>query len=143
MEGERPRPRGFRGFGERKQHAEAGPTESFPNPGPESPRPPLRLSQDCFYAKHSTPSCAAEHASLDGPGALRCLLERTTQRTAALFAAWAAVGFAHGVLNTDNLSLLGVTIDMNVYGFLARRPDEPSDPYDGLDGLDYNDKTAK
>ena len=30
-----------------------------------------------------------------------------------------AAGFAHGVLNTDNLSLLGLTLDLNVYGFLS------------------------
>merc|ERR1712224_778443 len=27
---------------------------------------------------------------------------------------------AHGVMNTDNLSLLGITVDLNVYGFLAK-----------------------
>jgi len=38
--------------------------------------------------------------------------------TAALFAAWQAVGFAHGVLNTDNMSILGLTLDYGPYGFL-------------------------
>ena len=31
---------------------------------------------------------------------------------------WSAVGFTHGVLNTDNLSLAGVTIDYGPFGFL-------------------------
>ena len=31
---------------------------------------------------------------------------------------WTAVGFAHGVLNTDNMSLLSVTIDYGPFGFL-------------------------
>ena len=51
---------------------------------------------------------------------MECLLERVTLRSAALVAAWMSVGFAHGVLNTDNLSILGITIDLNVYGFLDR-----------------------
>jgi hypothetical protein len=33
-------------------------------------------------------------------------------------ARWQAVGFAHGVMNTDNMSILGLTIDYGPYGFL-------------------------
>jgi uncharacterized protein YdiU (UPF0061 family) len=40
------------------------------------------------------------------------------QRTAELVAKWQAVGFAHGVLNTDNMSILGLTIDYGPFGFL-------------------------
>lgn len=39
-------------------------------------------------------------------------------RTARLIAQWQSVGFAHGVMNTDNMSLLGLTIDFGPYGFL-------------------------
>lgn len=39
-------------------------------------------------------------------------------RTARLIARWQAVGFAHGVMNTDNMSILGLTIDYGPYGFL-------------------------
>ncbi len=39
-------------------------------------------------------------------------------RTAALIARWQTVGFAHGVMNTDNMSLLGLTFDYGPYGFL-------------------------
>lgn len=39
-------------------------------------------------------------------------------RTAALFVHWMRVGFVHGVLNTDNLSILGLTIDYGPYGWL-------------------------
>ncbi|XP_013794175.1 selenoprotein O-like isoform X2 [Limulus polyphemus] len=39
-------------------------------------------------------------------------------RTARLVAAWQCVGFCHGVLNTDNMSILGLTIDYGPYGFL-------------------------
>ncbi|KAL0843019.1 hypothetical protein Bca101_016264 [Brassica carinata] len=40
------------------------------------------------------------------------------ERTAALFARWQGVGFTHGVLNTDNMSILGQTIDYGPFGFL-------------------------
>ncbi len=38
--------------------------------------------------------------------------------TAALIAQWMAVGFEHGVMNTDNMSVLGLTIDYGPFGFL-------------------------
>ncbi len=40
------------------------------------------------------------------------------RRTANMIAAWQAVGFAHGVMNTDNMSILGLTLDYGPYGFL-------------------------
>ncbi len=39
-------------------------------------------------------------------------------RTAQTIASWQTVGFAHGVMNTDNMSILGLTIDYGPYGFL-------------------------
>lgn len=45
-----------------------------------------------------------------------------SQRTAELMVHWSRVGFVHGVMNTDNLSIIGLTIDYGPYGFL--------DPYD-------------
>jgi serine/tyrosine/threonine adenylyltransferase len=39
-------------------------------------------------------------------------------RTARLMAAWQSVGFAHGVMNTDNFSILGLTLDYGPFGFL-------------------------
>lgn len=41
-------------------------------------------------------------------------------RTAALLAQWMSVGFCHGVMNTDNMSILGLTIDYGPFGFLER-----------------------
>ena len=46
------------------------------------------------------------------------LLEAVSRRTAVLMAGWQAVGFCHGVMNTDNLSILGLTIDYGPFGFL-------------------------
>ncbi|WNG44045.1 YdiU family protein [Archangium minus] len=40
------------------------------------------------------------------------------RRTARLIAHWQAVGFVHGVMNTDNMSILGLTIDYGPYGWL-------------------------
>ncbi|MED6286183.1 Protein adenylyltransferase SelO-1, mitochondrial [Characodon lateralis] len=41
-------------------------------------------------------------------------------RTAQLVAQWQCVGFCHGVLNTDNMSVLGLTLDYGPYGFMDR-----------------------
>jgi len=46
------------------------------------------------------------------------LLDTVIQRTARLMAQWQAVGFAHGVMNTDNMSILGLTLDYGPFGFL-------------------------
>ena len=40
------------------------------------------------------------------------------RRTAAMIVEWMRVGFVHGVMNTDNLSVLGLTIDYGPYGWL-------------------------
>jgi uncharacterized protein YdiU (UPF0061 family) len=46
------------------------------------------------------------------------------ERTARLAAEWMRVGFVHGVLNTDNMSILGLTIDYGPYGWIdAYDPD--------------------
>ena len=52
------------------------------------------------------------------------LLRAVAERTAEMLAHWQAVGFCHGVMNTDNMSILGLTID---YG-----------PFQFLDGFDPN-----
>jgi uncharacterized protein YdiU (UPF0061 family) len=46
------------------------------------------------------------------------LLRFTARKSAALVAGWQAVGFAHGVLNTDNMSIIGDSFDFGPYGFL-------------------------
>jgi len=40
------------------------------------------------------------------------------RRTAILVAQWQAAGFAHGVMNTDNMSILGLTLDYGPFGFM-------------------------
>lgn len=46
------------------------------------------------------------------------LFAEVVRRTARLIAKWQAVGFCHGVMNTDNMSLLGLTLDYGPYGFI-------------------------
>ncbi len=45
-------------------------------------------------------------------------LQVVTERTAHMVAKWQAVGFCHGVMNTDNMSILGLTIDYGPFQFL-------------------------
>eukprot|EP01091_Cochliopodium_minus_P015069 TRINITY_DN5264_c0_g3_i1.p1 TRINITY_DN5264_c0_g3~~TRINITY_DN5264_c0_g3_i1.p1 ORF type:complete len:617 (-),score=206.72 TRINITY_DN5264_c0_g3_i1:54-1904(-) len=44
--------------------------------------------------------------------------EEVVKRTAIMVAKWQCVGFCHGVLNTDNMSILGLTIDYGPFGFM-------------------------
>ena len=46
------------------------------------------------------------------------LLEAVSERTAELMAQWQAVGFCHGVMNTDNMSILGLTLDYGPFQFM-------------------------
>lgn len=48
----------------------------------------------------------------------QALLAEVTRRTAHMIAHWQAVGFMHGVMNTDNMSILGQTLDYGPFGFM-------------------------
>ena len=65
-----------------------------------------------FFITHHAPEC------LDAPNRYAALLERVTRQTATLIADWQAVGFCHGVMNTDNMSMLGLTLDYGPFGFM-------------------------
>ena len=71
----------------------------------------LRRLCDAVIARFY-PDCAS------APQPVLALLEAVARRSAALMADWQAVGFCHGVMNTDNLSILGLTIDYGPFGFL-------------------------
>ncbi|MDO5769747.1 MAG: YdiU family protein [Psychrobacter sp.] len=47
-------------------------------------------------------------------------LQSVVERTAKMIADWQLIGFAHGVMNTDNLSITGSTIDFGPFGFMER-----------------------
>jgi len=62
---------------------------------------------------------ARHDADLVGaPGRFLGLLERAAGRQAALIAQWMNVGFIHGVMNTDNMTLSGETIDYGPCAFV-------------------------
>ncbi len=46
------------------------------------------------------------------------LLHEVAIRTGQMIAQWQAVGWSHGVMNTDNMSILGLTLDYGPYGFM-------------------------
>nr|WP_267874722.1 YdiU family protein [Massilia glaciei] len=54
----------------------------------------------------------------DAPNPYKELLAEVTRRTARMIAQWQAVGFMHGVMNTDNMSILGLTLDYGPFGFM-------------------------
>jgi len=61
---------------------------------------------------------ALEEQAFDDKQLALALIKETTQRTAYLMAHWQAVGFCHGVMNTDNMSILGLTLDYGPFQFL-------------------------
>lgn len=58
------------------------------------------------------------HINTEGPRRYAEFLATVVNETAAMVARWQAVGFAHGVCNTDNFSLLSLTIDYGPFGFM-------------------------
>eukprot|EP00198_Chlamydomonas_reinhardtii_P010390 XP_001699727.1 predicted protein [Chlamydomonas reinhardtii] len=75
----------------------------------------IRTYYPAIWAAHDGDRIAA------GVGAMYLdWIKEVTRRTASLVAAWQCVGWCHGVLNTDNMSIVGVTIDYGPFGFLDR-----------------------
>jgi uncharacterized protein YdiU (UPF0061 family) len=72
---------------------------------------PLQTLAD-FVITHHYPQLREQ------PQPYLALLQEVIDRTADLLAQWQAVGFAHGVMNTDNMSILGLTLDYGPYGFM-------------------------
>ncbi|WP_394790316.1 YdiU family protein [Rhodoferax sp.] len=76
---------------------------------------PLQQLAD-FVIDNYYPACRDSTAFGGNPYA--ALLLAVTERTAELIAQWQAVGFCHGVMNTDNMSILGLTLDYGPFQFL-------------------------
>ncbi len=57
-------------------------------------------------------------ACKDAANPYAALLGAVSERTAKIIAQWQAVGFCHGVMNTDNMSILGLTMDYGPFQFL-------------------------
>ncbi len=71
----------------------------------------MRLLADHVIARHYPTAAGAEQP-------YRALLEAVVARQAALVARWLLVGFIHGVMNTDNCSVAGETIDYGPCAFM-------------------------
>ncbi|MGP5372067.1 protein adenylyltransferase SelO [Psychrobacter alimentarius] len=56
----------------------------------------------------------------DSEAPVLAFLTVVVERTAKMIADWQLIGFAHGVMNTDNLSITGSTLDFGPFGFMER-----------------------
>jgi serine/tyrosine/threonine adenylyltransferase len=65
-----------------------------------------------FVIERFYPACQ------EAPNPYAALLEAVSERTALMLAQWQAIGFCHGVMNTDNMSILGLTLDYGPFQFL-------------------------
>ncbi|MCE3044153.1 YdiU family protein [Legionella sp. 16cNR16C] len=71
----------------------------------------LKQLADYVLARHY-PECPYDQSGYEE------LFRQAVLKTAELMALWQAVGFCHGVMNTDNMSIIGLTIDYGPFGFL-------------------------
>ncbi len=92
--------------------------------------PRLRQLTDYTIARHD-PDLAGTPARYMG------LLARVAQRQAALVAHWMNVGFIHGVMNTDNMTVSGETIDYGPCAFM-----EAFDPQAVFSSIDHQGRYA-
>ena len=68
---------------------------------------------------HHLPECRQRASDGEHQGNVYAvLLQVVCERTARMLAQWQAVGFCHGVMNTDNMSILGLTLDYGPFQFL-------------------------
>ncbi|XP_011840995.1 PREDICTED: selenoprotein O [Mandrillus leucophaeus] len=87
--------------------------------GPSVGRNDIRVQLLDYVISSFYPEIQAAHAS-DRVQRNAAFFREVTRRTAWMVAEWQCVGFCHGVLNTDNMSILGLTIDYGPFGFLDR-----------------------
>ncbi|MGA6827471.1 protein adenylyltransferase SelO [Nitrospira sp. NS4] len=71
----------------------------------------LKVLADYVIARHYPHLAGA-------PDPYARFFDEVVERTAKLIAQWQAVGWAHGVMNTDNMSILGITLDYGPFGFI-------------------------
>jgi uncharacterized protein YdiU (UPF0061 family) len=96
----------------------------------------VRLLADHVIARHYPSAAQAEQPYL-------ALLAAVIDRQAALVAAWQLVGFIHGVMNTDNTSIVGETIDYGPCAFMdSYHPDTVYSSIDQLGRYAYGNQPA-
>ena len=82
---------------------------------------PLLTQLVDFTIRRDFPELLAGQHGASGalPDAMRAeWFGQVCERTAVMVAHWMRVGFVHGVMNTDNMSILGLTIDYGPYGWI-------------------------
>jgi uncharacterized protein YdiU (UPF0061 family) len=71
-----------------------------------------------FTIDRDFPELVSATASASDPSVRAEWFAQVAERTARMVADWMRVGFVHGVMNTDNMSILGLTIDYGPYGWI-------------------------
>lgn len=77
-----------------------------------------RMAELAPLADHVISEHFPQLAALDDEARYRAWVARVIELTAELIAAWQSVGFCHGVMNTDNMSVLGLTLDYGPFAFM-------------------------
>jgi len=85
-------------------------------PGSSTGRADILKSLLDYTIKYHYPTLMALHT--EDTERYVSLYREMVYRTALMVAEWQCVGFTHGVMNTDNMSVLGLTIDYGPFGFL-------------------------
>ena len=71
-----------------------------------------------FTIRNDFPHLVTEQSAPITNETIAIWFEDVCRRTAEMIVHWMRVGFVHGVMNTDNMSILGLTIDYGPYGWL-------------------------
>ena len=71
-----------------------------------------------FTIHRDFPELLHDGTGADDPAVRGEWFSQISERTARMVAEWMRVGFVHGVMNTDNMSILGLTIDYGPYGWI-------------------------
>nr|XP_019955406.1 PREDICTED: selenoprotein O-like isoform X3 [Paralichthys olivaceus] len=86
--------------------------------GPSAGRHDIRAQLLDYVINSFFPSIQQDHSNRKDRN--MAFFREVMTRTAELVAKWQCVGFCHGVLNTDNMSILGLTLDYGPFGFMDR-----------------------
>jgi len=85
--------------------------------GPSVGRPDILTKMLDYTVENFYPEIWSSHSSTKSEMYVEFYKE-IVRRTARMVAEWQSVGWCHGVLNTDNMSIVGVTIDYGPFGFI-------------------------
>jgi uncharacterized protein YdiU (UPF0061 family) len=96
----------------------------------------LRMMSNYAKVRHY-PADASAPETVESERPYRALLDGVIARQARLVAQWMMLGFIHGVMNTDNTSISGETIDFGPCAFM-----EAYDPHQVFSSIDYQGRYA-